>query len=138
MLTDDLAVTEIMILVNEAVVEGFKGDMSYQRDIDGRKISKFSGDGVVIDRKNLNAFVPPFIPAIVFPRWEDKMSHTFQSEEYFSAGHVFGGVVGLEPSPVMAQDLGDAFSSFGPVFIDYPLNHGDVGFRNGSSAYGDG
>ena len=138
MLTDDLAVTEIMILMDEAVVEGFKGGMSYQRDIDGRKISKFSGDGVGIDRKNLSAFVSPFIPAIGFSRWEDKMSHPFQGEENFPAGHVFGGAVGLEPSPALAQDLGDAFSSFGPVFIDHPLNHGDVGFRNGSSAYGDG
>ncbi len=138
MLTDDLAVTEIMILMNEAVVEGFNRGMSYQRDIDVRKISKFSVDGVFIDRENLSAFVPPFIPAIVFSRWEDKISHTFQGEENFPAGHVFGGAVGLEPSPVMAQDIGDAFSSFGPVFIDHPLNHGDVGFRNGASAYGDG
>jgi hypothetical protein len=138
MLTYDLAVTEIMILMNEAVVEGLQCGMSYQRDLDGRKISKLSGDGVGIDRENLSALVSPFIPAIVFSRWEDKISHTFQGEENFSAGHVFGGAVGLEPSPVMAQDLGDAFSSFGPVFIDHPLNHGDVGFRNGSSAYGDG
>lgn len=138
MLPDDLAVTEVMILVDEAIVEGFKSGMSYQRDIDGRKISKFSGDGAVIDRKHRSAFVSPFIPTIGFSRWEDKMSHTFQGEEHFPAGHVFGGAVGLDPSPLVAQDIGDAFSSFGPVFIDHPLNHGDVGFRNGSSAYGGG
>ena len=138
MLTDDLAVTEIMILMNETVVEWFQGGMSYQGDIDGRKIGKFSGDGAVIDGKNLSVFVSPFIPAIGFSRWENKMSHAFQSKEKLPAGHVFGGAVGLEPSPVLAQDFGDAFSSFGPVLIDHPLNHGDVGFRNGSSTYGNG
>jgi len=136
MLPDDLAVTEIMILMNEAVVEGLKFGMSYQRDSDGRKISKFPGDEIIIDGKNLGAFVSAFIPAIVFSRREDKMSHTFQGEEKLPAGHVFGGAVGLEPSPVPAQDSGDAFSSLGPMFIDHPLNHGDVGFRNGSFSYG--
>ncbi len=49
MLTDNLTITEIMILMNEAVVEGLKVGMPYQRDRDGRKIGKFSGDGALID-----------------------------------------------------------------------------------------
>jgi len=138
MLTYDLAVTEIMMLVNEAVVEGFKAGMSYQRDIDWRNILKFPGDGAVIDKDNLSAFVSPFIPAIVFSRWEDNMSHAFQGEKKLPAGHVFGGAVGLEPSPVPAQDSGDAFSSLGPMFIDHPLNQRDVCFGNGSFSYGYG
>jgi hypothetical protein len=105
---------------------------------EGRNIRKFPGDGAVIDKENLSAFVSPFIPAIVFSQWKDNMPHTYQSEENFLAGHVFGGAVCLEPSPVMAKDFGDAFSIFALVFIDYPLNHGDVGLRNGLSAYDDG
>jgi len=138
MLADNLAVTEIMVLINEAVVEGFKGGMSYQGDRDGRKIGKFPGDGILIDGKNLHAFVSAFIPAIVFSRREDKMSHAFQGEKKLPAGHVFGGAVGLEPSPVPAQDSGDAFSSLGPMFIDHPLNQRDVCFGNGSFSYGYG
>jgi len=138
MLTHDLAVTEIMMLVNETVVEGLKFGMSYQGDRDGRKIGKFSGNGILIDGKNLHAFVSAFIPAIVFSRREDKMSHAFQGEKKLPAGHVFGGAVGLEPSPVPAQDSGYAFSSFGPMFIDHPLNQRDVCFGNGSFSYGYG
>ena len=59
-----------------------------------------------------------------------------QGEKKLPAGHVFGGAVGLEPSPVPAQDSGDAFSSLGPMFIDYPLNERDVGFGNGLFSYG--
>ena len=110
--------------------------MSYQRDSDGRKISKFPGYGALIDGENPSVFVSPFVPAIVFARGEDKMSHTFQGEKKLPAGHVFGGAVGLEPSPEPAQDSGDAFSSFGPMFIDHPLNQRNVGFGNGSFSYG--
>ncbi|MFZ3252854.1 MAG: hypothetical protein WA133_01045 [Syntrophales bacterium] len=42
----------------------------------------------------------------------------------------------MEPSPEPAQDSGDAFSSFGPMFIDHPLNQRNVGFGNGSFSYG--
>jgi len=136
MLADDLAVTEIMILMNEAVVERFKIGMPYQRDSDRRKISKFPGDGAPIDGKNLSAFISAFVPAIGFSRREDKMSHPFQGEKKFPAGHVLGGTVGLEPPPVPAQDSGDALSSLGPMLIDYALNQRDVGFGNGSFSYG--
>src|SRR3990172_3712255 len=136
MLADDLAVAEIMILMNEAVVEGFNIGMPYHRDSDRRQIGKFPGDGALIEGKNLRAFVSAFIPAIGFSRREDKMSHAFQGEKKLPAGHVFGGAVGLEPSPVPAQDSGDAFSSLGPMLIDYPLNQRDVGFGNGSFSYG--
>ncbi len=66
------------------------------------------------------------------------MPHPFQGKQKFPAGHVFGGAVGLEPSPVPAKDSGDALSSLGPMFIDYPLNQRDVGFGNGSFSYGYG
>ncbi|MCG2739392.1 MAG: hypothetical protein L6300_04035 [Syntrophaceae bacterium] len=66
------------------------------------------------------------------------MSHPLQGEKKLPAGHVFGGAVGLEPSPVPAQDSGNALSSLGPMFIDYLLNQRDVGFGNGSFSYGYG
>jgi hypothetical protein len=132
MLADDLAVAEIVMLMNEAVVEGFKVGMSYQRDSDGGKIGKFSGNGVSIDGKNPGAFVSHFVPAICFSGREDKMSHTYQDEKKFPADHIFGGAVGLEPSPSLAEDFGDAFSALGPMFVDHPLDERNVSVANSS------
>jgi hypothetical protein len=80
MLADDLAVAEIVMLMNEAVVEGFKVGMSYQRDSDGGKIGKFSGNGVSIDGKNPGAFVSPFVPAICFSGMKKALISSWVSE----------------------------------------------------------
>lgn len=138
MFPDDLFIAQVMVLMDKAVVERFKRGMAYQRDLGGRKIRKYPADGAFIYGNNLDVSVSSIILAIMHSGREFEISHAFQSDEYFAAGHVFGGAVGLEPCPVVAQDLGDALPSFVPVFINHPLNHGDVSIRDGSSANGDG
>jgi hypothetical protein len=49
-----------------------------------------------------------------------------QCEKKLPAGHVFGIAIGLEPSPYLAEDFGDASSSLGPMFVDHPLDERDI------------
>jgi len=138
MLTDDLAVTEIMILMNEAVVEGCQGGVPDHGHRDGTVISKTSLHRRLIHENRRNEAISFFIPTVMLTARQLEMPLSLQGNQHLPAGHVFQSAIGLSPVPPLAEHSGYGAAAVVPMLINNVLDDGQVGLANGPVSNGDG
>jgi hypothetical protein len=138
MLTDDLVVTEIMILMNEAVVEGLQGGVPDHGHCDGTVISKTSFQRRLIHENRRNEAISFFIPTVMLTARQFEMPLSFQGNQHLPAGHVFESAIGLSPVPSLAEHSGDGAAAVVPMLINNVLDDGQVDLANCPVSNGDG
>jgi hypothetical protein len=138
MLTDDLAVTEIMMLVNEAVIERFHGGVPDHGHRDGTVVSKTSIHRRLIHENRRNEAISLFIPTVMLTARQLEMPLSLQGNQNLPAGHVFQSTIGLSPVPRLAENSGDGAAAVVPMLIYNVLDYGQVGVINGPVSNGDG
>jgi hypothetical protein len=134
----DLAVAQVVIPMDEAVVEGLKGSASNQSETERFQVGKIAGEGAVVNCRKGDASVSDAVTPIVEAGRELDESFSVEGQKDFPAGHVFETAVWLEPAPLAAQYPGDSRAAQSPVRLDSPLNLDDIRLRNGSISYGQG
>jgi len=63
---------------------------------------------------------------------------TVEGQEDFTASHIFGTAIFLEPVPFFTEDLGDLSPAFIPMLTDSSPNELEVVLGDGSFSDGDG
>jgi hypothetical protein len=138
MLTDNLAVTEIMMLVNEAVVERFLMSVPDHSHGDGSIVSKTSFNRGLIYENRRNEAISLFIPTVMLTVRQLEMPLSLQGNQDLPAGHVLQSTIGLSPVPPLAENSGDGAAAVVPMLINNVLDYGQVGVMNGPVSNGDG
>jgi hypothetical protein len=138
MLTNDLAVTEIMMLVNEAIVERFLESVPDHGHGDGTIVGETSFHGRLIYKNGVNKAIPLMIKTVVTARGESKMPGPLKGNQDLPTGHVFESAIGLDPVPPLAENSGDVSAAGVPILINNALDYRQVGVMNGPFSYRDG
>jgi len=138
MLADNLAVTEIMVLINEAVVERFHGGVPDYGHGDGTIVRKTSLHRGLIHENRGNEAISLFIPTIMPTRRKFEMTGPLQGNQHLPAGHVFQSAIGLSPVPPLAENSGNGAAAQVPMLIDDGLDQWQIGVGNGPFSDGDG
>lgn len=99
---NDLAIAQVMVTMDEAVIEWFEGGVANHFEFKGAKVGEFSFQGGFQGFDHGRQTVASFIIGRVSSRGELNQLHPFQAQEDFPAGHVFEVSVGLVPLPLAA------------------------------------
>ena len=138
MIADNLAIAQIMMLVNQAVVEGFKAGMAHGFEPDRAELGEFCLQGSLIDFINGNRSVAFVVMGAGKPWWQSDEAFSVKGEQNLSASHILELAIGLTPVPMPAKDLGDMLSALIPMGVNGGLNGFKRSLVNGSFADGDG
>jgi hypothetical protein len=138
MLTNDLAVTEIMMLVNEAVVERFLMSVPDHVHGDGTIVGETSLHRRLIYENRRDEAISLFIPTVMLTRRKLEVTSPLQGEQYLPAGHVFQPTIGLDPVPPLAEFSGNVGAAGVPMLIDNGLDKWEIGLCDSPVSYRDG
>jgi len=123
-----LGVSEIMVLLDEAVEEFFQGGSSHLMNRDGKKLPQRFLDRASVD---LDPFrrtsLQERIERNLFPWGKTDGALTFQIQQEPTADHVLGLPVLLGPVPCKAQPPRQGTAPFLRVFGDHLPDQGNVG-----------
>ena len=124
MAAHDLPIAEIVIASHEAVVEGFKGSVSNQLENRCVKFAKASLHGSLIAFHHGRAPAALVVVGAAESWGEAGQAFSLKGEQELATGHLSRRTVGLNPLPLLTQDLGDMGPSPLPVLIDRGLDLG--------------
>jgi hypothetical protein len=102
MSANDLAVAQVMVTMDEAVIKGFQGSAPNHFEFEGAKLGESSFQGGFQGFDHGRDPMASFIIGRALSWGELNQSHLFQAEEDLPTGHIFEVSVGLEPLPLMA------------------------------------
>ncbi len=122
MIADDLAVAQVVVLLDQTVVQGFKVGMSNHLKLDIFKIRNILADRVFVNFNEGDITISVLVNANGFGRWKRNQFFTEKCQQDFPASHIFESAVGLYPVPLLAQDSGDMGSALVPVLVNGGLN----------------
>jgi hypothetical protein len=99
---NDLAIAQVVVAMDEAVIEGFEGSVTNHLEFEGAEVGEFPFQWGFQGFDHGRDPMASFIISRVLPWGELNQSHSFQAQEDFPAGHVFEVSVGLVPVPLAA------------------------------------
>jgi hypothetical protein len=134
MSTDNLAISQIMVPVYEAVVERLKGGVSNRVQSRFRKIGELALQEALIDRHPDNDSVALMVVCVIEGRRKPDKTFSLKSQEELPTGHIAQFTIGLHPVPALAERPRDLFASPALVGTDDGLDLRQIIFSNGSSA----
>jgi len=99
---NDLAIAQVMVTMDKAVIEGFEGGVANHFKFKGAEVGEFSFQWGFQGFDHGRYPIASFIKGRVSSWGELKKPHPFQAQEDFPTGHVFEVSVRLVPLPLMA------------------------------------
>jgi len=86
---NDLAIAQVVVTMDEAVIEGFEGGVTNHLEFGGAKVGEFPFQWGLQGFDHGRHPMASFIISRVSPWGELNQPHSFQPQQEFSAGHVF-------------------------------------------------
>jgi len=86
---NDLAIAQVVVTMDEAVIEGFEGGVTNHLEFEGTELGEFSFQWGFQGFDHGRHPMTSFIISRVSPLGELNQPHPFQAQEDFPTGHVF-------------------------------------------------
>lgn len=115
MLPHGLAVTEVMVSLNETIVEGLPLSVSDHLNLDRGEFRKGGRDGLCRVEGDLKGPLLPLALPSIPSRRETNQPFSFKAQEEFPAGHLLETSIGSPPLPEVANLPGDECPPLRPI-----------------------
>jgi hypothetical protein len=99
---NDLAIAQVMVTMDEAVIKGFEGGAPNHLELKRAELGESSFQWGFQGLDHGRPPITSFVKGRVMPWRELNQPHSFQAQEDFPTGHIFEVSVGLVPLPLMA------------------------------------
>jgi hypothetical protein len=120
-----LAVTQVVVGVDESLVEGFPVGPSHHLEIEGTQLLQSTPKGLAGMEGELDR--PPSVPsARVLSGRELNQPDLLQTQEEFAAGHGFKLAVSLSPIPETTEFFGDESAASPLMFLNNRSDEGKI------------
>ena len=118
----DLTVTEVVVLMDEAVIKRFQGSIPGQFNFNRRQVGQGCFDRGLFGIQEGDRAIAEVVVGVCFRGRKSEISGSFQSEQQFPAGHVFEAAVRLDPVPHLAENSRNRGTALIPMLFDDRLN----------------
>ncbi len=130
----NLPISQIVMLLDKAVVKRLQGGVSNQLQSGRREVSEGSWKGTLVNGHPGNGAVSYMVVGTSKRRRKSDKPSSLQGQKELSAGHVSQLTIGLHPIPLPTEHPRDLLSSPAPMGTNDGLDLGEILFRNGFSA----
>lgn len=104
-IADDLPIPQVMMVLNQAVVEGFKIGSTNQGEANSWELRERSLNRALINLNSRNSSITSLIVGAGTSGGKADKAPSVQGEQQLPTGHILEAAIGLTPIPGLAKDF---------------------------------